>query len=193
MFYRKTSTVTFPLILDDTLQLRPLTQADAEALFMLLEQNRAHLDQWLRWSGRVKTLDDARAYIGRFEQKLADADGFHLGIWFADQLVGGLGCHFLNRESNKTEIGYWLIANTTGKGLVTRAAKAVIDYLFATENMHRIEIQCGVENVHSRAVPERLGFVNEGVKRESDWITTRYVDHVMYSMLADEWKEKQRA
>ncbi len=177
----------FPIILDDKVELRLLTDQDAPLMFDLVTRNRAHLDQWLRWSARVQTLDDVTALIRRFAQKYADGDGFHAGIWFEGQLAGGLVCHYIIRESSKTEIGYWLGAEFVGKGLASRAARAVINHLFAVEKLHRIEIQCGVGNFASRAIPERLGFTQEGIKRESDWITTRYVDHVLYAMLAADW------
>ena len=104
-----------------------------------------------------------------------------------NQFAGGMACRYLNRDSNKTEIGYWLGAQYTGKGLITRACRAVINYLISQENMHRIEIQCVVDNRPSRAVAERLGFTLEGIMRESEWITTAYRDHCLYSLLAHEW------
>lgn len=178
----------FPLRVDAEIELRLLTTADAELLWSLLEQNRAHLDAWLRWSGYVRSLEDTRAYIRRFEDKYAAGDGYHALLWFNGQAVGGTVCHFINRESHKTEIGYWLIQSATGKGLVTRTCRAVINHLIQHEHMHRIEIQCVVDNLPSRGVAERLGFTLEGIKRESDWITSAYRDHAMYALLEHEWR-----
>jgi ribosomal-protein-serine acetyltransferase len=50
---------------------------------------------------------------------------------------------------------------------------------------------CGVANVRSRAVAERLGFTNEGIRRESYWITDRFADHVVYGLLDREWRREQ--
>lgn len=177
----------FPSKIADDLELRLLEQRDAEALFALITRNRAHLDPWLRWSGRIQTVDDAQAMIARFADKVAVGDGFHAGLWHKEQLVGGLVCHFINRESHKAEIGYWLSADSTGKGWITRACREVIRYLFVDEKLHRIEIQCVTDNLPSRAVAERLKFTLEGIKRESEWITSAYRDHALYSLLADEW------
>jgi ribosomal-protein-serine acetyltransferase len=109
-----------PLRVDEALELRALTDMDANAVFDLLTQNRARLDSWLRWSGRVQTLDDTRALIQRFADKQAAGDGFHAGIWLEGRLVGGLVCHYINRDSRKTELGYWLSEDATGNGWVTR-------------------------------------------------------------------------
>ena len=60
--------------------------------------------------------------------------------------------------------------------------------LFEVEGLHRVEMQCGVGNAPSRAVAERLGFRPEGIRRESHWITDRFVDHVVYGLLESEWR-----
>jgi ribosomal-protein-serine acetyltransferase len=177
----------FPHHIDHEIMLRPLQDKDAAEMFELIQHNRAHLDPWLRWSGRVKTLEDTAALIQRFQQKHLNGDGFHAGIWLKEKLTGGVVCHYINRESSKTEIGYWLGADYVGRGLITRAARVVIQHLFVVEKMHRIEIQCATDNLPSRAVAERLGFTLEGVKRESEWLTSRYADHSLFSLLDHKW------
>ena len=177
----------FPIHIADRIDLRVLTDADAEAMFDLIARNRAHLDPWLRWSGRIQSLDDTRQLIARFADKYAAGDGFHAGLWLGDALAGGVVCHFINRESHKTEIGYWLGAEYVGQGLITRSCRAVIDALFMREQMHRIEIQAVIDNLPSRAVAERLGFRFEGIKRESEWVTSAFRDHALYALLAQEW------
>lgn len=174
--------------IDADLLLRPFEEKDAPVMFGLIEADRGHLDPWLRWSGRVKTEADTLALIRRFLEKYEAADGFHAGLWLKGELAGGLVCHFINRESSKTEIGYWLGARFVGQGLATRACRAVIDDLFTNEGLHRIEIQCATDNLPSRAVAERLGFRLEGIKRESEWLTTRFADHCLYALLAQDWQ-----
>jgi ribosomal-protein-serine acetyltransferase len=165
----------------------PLSLSHAKELLALIEANRDRLDNWLRWSSGVQTITDARQLILRFADKHKAGDGFHAGLWYDDDLAGGIVCHFINRESRKTEIGYWLGADYTGKGLVTRACGLVITDLFRVEEMHRIEIQCATDNAPSRAVAERLGFTLEGIKRESEWITSDFRDHALYALLESEW------
>ncbi len=161
----------------------PLQSKDAGAVHQLISNNRAHLDQWLRWSSAIQTLQDAQQLVSQFEEKLKQGDGFMNGIWHKGELAGAVVCWYINRHNNNTEIGYWLGTEFTGKGLVTRACEKVIGYLFEEEGLHRIEMQCGVENLKSRAVPERLGFELEGIRRDSHWITDRYVDHSVYGLL----------
>jgi ribosomal-protein-serine acetyltransferase len=174
------------LHLDTGLELRPLNESDAPAVLALIRENRAHLDRWLRWSSSIHTLEDVRGLIEQFRDKLARGDGFHLGIWLQGHLAGGCVCWYIHRQNRNAEVGYWLGSGFTGQGLATRAARAVIGHLFDTEGVHRIEMQCAVENVASRAVAERLGFRLEGVRRDSHWITTRFLDHAVYGLLDTE-------
>jgi ribosomal-protein-serine acetyltransferase len=183
--------IIFPLKIDDDLELRLFTQDAVHILHELITSNRSHLDQWMRWSGRIQTLEDVQAFIHKFADKYQADDGFHVGLWYRGQLAGGIACHAINYESGHTEIGYWLGEEFVGKGLVTRACHTLLRHLFEQEQMHRIEIQCATDNVRSRAVAERLGFVFEGIKRESEWITSSFRDHALYSLLVHEWKARQ--
>lgn len=99
-----------------------------------------------------------------------------------------IGVHYIDRANRKASIGYWLGEQFQGLGLMTKACKACIDYLFDEQHLHRVEIRCAVENKRSRAIPERLGFTNEGTIRESEWLYDHFVDHVVYGMLSREWK-----
>lgn len=177
----------FPWTLASDVVIRPLAAADAGEVLALITANRAHLDQWLRWSAAIRTRDDVTALITRFEAKLAARDGFHCGVRVQGALAGGLVCHYINRDSRNAEIGYWLGREWTGRGLATRGSRRALDHLFGDEGLHRVEMQCGTGNARSRAVPERLGFALEGIRRESHWITDRFVDHAVYSMLARDW------
>jgi ribosomal-protein-serine acetyltransferase len=56
-----------------------------------------------------------------------------------------------------------------------------------------MEIHCAPENRRSRAIPERLGFKQEGILREEMFIDGRYLDSVVYAMLEDEWRAARLA
>ena len=53
--------------------------------------------------------------------------------------------------------------------------------------LHRLEIRCAVENHRSSAVPRRLGFLEEGILREAEWLYDHWVDLRVFSMLAQDW------
>lgn len=175
------------LTFGETGRLVAFTKADTKAVFDLIRRNRAHLDRWLRWSGTLEGPDDVEKFLGMFEVKQAAGDGFHCGIFDDGILAGGLVCWYIHPQNRNAEIGYWLGEQYVGRGLATRAAAEGIRYLFEDLGLHRIEMQCGVGNRASRAIPERLGFTMEGVRRQSHWITDRFVDHAVYGLLRSEW------
>src|SRR3712207_8949375 len=59
---------------------------------------------------------------------------------------------------------------------------------FLELGLNRVGIACAVENEKSCAIPERLGFRNEGVQRQAEWLYDRFVDHVGYAVLAKDRK-----
>jgi ribosomal-protein-serine acetyltransferase len=168
----------FPYRLDDV-EIRPLVEQEAEVFFEVVEQNRERLSQWMGWVSRVRTLDEAIIHI----QNYPDRGGFHAGMWRGERLIGGYACRYIDSETYEAEIGYWVTPDAEGKGLVTRASKAVIDYLFEQKGVRRIKIQAFANNVRSRAVAERLGFTLKAIERGDDGI-----EDAVYWMSLEEWK-----
>ncbi len=179
------------LTFGDTGRLVSFTRADTPAVLDLVSRNREHLDRWLRWSGTLRRTEDVEAFLGMFEAKQEAGDGFHCGIFDDGMLAGGLVCWHIHPQNRNAEVGYWLGREFLGRGLATRAAAEGIRYLFEDIGLNRIEMQCGVENRASRAIPERLGFTLEGVRRQSHWITDRFVDHAVYGLLREEWESEK--
>ena len=123
------------------------------------------------------------------KKQFASNNGFQAGIWYKQNLAGMIGCHGMNFANKSTSIGYWLGEGYQGKGIMTKTTKALVEYLLTELNLNRIEIRCAENNYKSRAIPERLGFTNEGTLRETEWLYDHYVDHVVYGMLARQWKD----
>ena len=73
------------------------------------------------------------------------------------------------------------------------ATAALVEFAFGVWRLNRIEIRAGTENARSRRVPERLGFVQQGVIRDAERIGDHFVDHVLYGMLARDWDARPSA
>ena len=70
---------------------------------------------------------------------------------------------------------------------MTAAVRAYVDHAFGTWKLNRVTIQAAVDNARSRAIPERLGFRQEGILRETERVGERMLDGVVYAMLAADW------
>jgi ribosomal-protein-serine acetyltransferase len=84
-------------------------------------------------------------------------------ILYEGEIAGTIGFNQLNKANRIGVIGYWLGDKFQGKGIMTRAFKAFINYGFKELGLNRIEVRVAVENKKSRALPERLGFTELGV------------------------------
>jgi ribosomal-protein-serine acetyltransferase len=180
----------FVIPVDDEVELRILEEWDAPELFRLIEGHRAYLREWLPWVDYETSVEDSRSFVRRCLQHYLDNEGFTMGIRYHNQLVGVIGYHSINWPGRKVEIGYWLDADFQGRGIMTRACRAVVRYAFEKLQLNRVTILCATGNLRSRAIPERLGFTQEGTLREAEWLYDHFVDLVVYSMLAREWAEK---
>jgi ribosomal-protein-serine acetyltransferase len=176
-----------PFRVDDHTELRLLQESDAEALFTLTEQNRLYLREWLPWVDGTRTVEDSRRFVREGLRQLASNNGFQLGIWFDGKLTGVVGYNYVNHERKQTELGYWLAENY--HGLMTKSCRMLIDHAFDFLNMKRVEIRCAVGNIKSCAIPKRLGFKDEGVIAQLEWLYERYVDVHVYSMRFEDWKK----
>ena len=170
--------------LDEHSEIRMLEERHAETLFSLIEQNRErHLE-----IPQLFSLDEAREAIRRDLALFADNKGLGSGVWHRGEFAGVVRYHEIDRENRSTEFGYWLGSAFEGKGLITRVCRVMIAHAFDELKLNRIVIICDTENPKSRAVAERLGFTQEGVLRQSEWLKDRFIDQTVYSLLADEWR-----
>jgi RimJ/RimL family protein N-acetyltransferase len=164
--------------------LRLLEESDAQELYAAIELNRDYLTRWMPWAAG-QTLDDTLVFIQRTREQLARNDGFQTAIIEDGRIAGVVGFHGVSWERRSTSIGYWLVESAQGRGAMTHAVRALVDHAFGTWRLHRVEIRAAVDNTRSRAIPERLKFIYEGLAREAELIGDRYVDQIIYAALAD--------
>jgi ribosomal-protein-serine acetyltransferase len=178
----------FSVAIDTELSLRLLEAGDAAGLFATINSCRQHLREWLPWVDDTRSSDDSAAFIRTGLEQLARGDGFQVGIEYCGELVGCIGLHGIDWNHRRTSLGYWLTADATGQGIMTRAVRAVVDSAFASYHLNRVELRAASGNQRSRAVAERLGFKQEGIIRDAEWLYDHFVDHVVYSVLEREWR-----
>jgi ribosomal-protein-serine acetyltransferase len=181
------TTTMFSLRLDDRTSLRLYEEADAEELNGVVAANREYLSRWMPWAPK-QTQENALEFIRMGRKQFADNQGFQAAIVEDGRIVGGIGFHQLDWENRSTSIGYWIAEAAQRRGIVTRAVAALVDHAFGVWKLNRVEIHAGTENERSRAVALRLGFTEEGVLRQTERVGDRFVDHVLYAMLAQDWR-----
>jgi len=171
--------------------LRPVHPADAPDLFAIIERDRDYLRQYQNWPDYMNTLRDVRELIGRAQNRLQHDNGFDLAIRHQGQVVGKVGLVYINWENLSTEIGYWLAQDAQGQGLITRSCRVLTRYAFVDRKLKRVLIRCAAENVRSRAVAERLGFVLHGMIEPKIWLHGKRADETLYVMDVARWQKQQ--
>jgi ribosomal-protein-serine acetyltransferase len=179
-----------PVALDEQRSLRPIASSDVDELWALVCANREHLAPWMPWAADARR-EATQMYVTTALEQAVRSDGVQLAITQRGRIVGTIGFHYVSRIQRATSIGYWLDARAQGRGTVTLAVARLLDHAFGVWRLHRVEIRAAVENARSRAIPERLGFVQEGVMRDAERFDDRYLDLVVYSQLEHEWRARR--
>jgi ribosomal-protein-serine acetyltransferase len=181
----------FGFTLDEKSQLKIFEKHHAADLYTVVDHCRSYLREWLPWVDSTDKVEVVEKFIESTRKQFADNNGFQAGIWFDGKICGALGYHAINWSNKSTSLGYWLDERLQGKGLMTKACHALIDYAFTDYKLNRVEIRCATGNKKSRAVAERLGLVHEGTLRQAEKLASgEYVDHAVYAMLALDWVKR---
>ena len=101
----------------------------------------------------------------------------------------GYIAHFPAAEKLGVEIGYVMVPSERSKGYCTEAVKIMVDYLFLSKDIVRVQAHTDVRNAGSQKVLEKAGFSKEGTLRKSSFIRGEWRDNFVYSILREEWKE----
>lgn len=133
----------------------------------------------------TKTREDALEHIAMIDSKIDANEGINWAITLKGnpKLIGIIGHYRIQHDNHRAEIGYMLLPEFHGKGIVTEAVKEVIDYGFNVMKLHSIEAVIDPENVVSEAVLKKFGFVKEAHFREHEYYEGKFLDSVVYSLL----------
>jgi ribosomal-protein-serine acetyltransferase len=164
-----------------------LAARDAEDLFRITDQSRDYLREWLPWVDATRTVEDSQSFIKNSFQIYGEQTGMTAGIFYKGALAGVAGFNQFDWKNKTGYIGYWLASSFQGNGIMTRAVRTLTDHAFTDLQLNRVDIRAAKDNRRSRAIPERLGFTQEGQLRQTEWLYDHYVDHIVYGMLASEW------
>ncbi len=164
----------------------------ADEIAVLVRANLERLRPWMPWAIDEYSAENAKEFIHRTLKEFAENGRFNVMIEVDGRLAGSLGFHDLDTVNQSAAIGYWIGEEFEGRGIVSRCCRVLIDYLFDTMKLNRVQINCNFENIRSRAIPERLGFKLEGIHRQVEFHNGKYGDWAVYAMLNNEWKTLER-
>ncbi|WUW21921.1 GNAT family N-acetyltransferase [Streptomyces sp. NBC_01463] len=133
-------------------------EADLPELFQVIAESLDHLRPWMPWVAD-HSLTRTADFLARRQEAWEGGREFTYAIVLDSAIVGA--CQLFRREDspdNGREIGYWLHPAATGRGVATRAARALVDQAFQSPDVDYVEVVHDPANLASGAVPARLGF-----------------------------------
>ena len=170
---------------------------DARAFLAMLKRSREHLAPWMPRSARASEPTLARKFARMLPPECNTPTKLRVLVCAREADDAGpagrmVGVVSLGNISEWPQLaattGYWLGAGETGKGLMRDALAAMVDVAFEEKKLHRVVANILPANRRSRAVVEALGFTKEGIARGLVEIDGAWRDHVVWSMLANEWR-----
>ncbi len=176
----------FVASLSHGVELRLLEERHVPVLFAVVERERAYLREWMAWVDGTKSEEDILAFIRRALEQFASNQGFSAGIWADGAIAGVATLHKIDWLNRTGEIGYWLVREFQGRGIMTDAVRALTSHALVELDLNRVEIRCAAGNAKSAAIPKRLGFTLDGVLRQASLLDGKYEDLEVYSMLRPE-------
>jgi len=151
----------------DAVVLHRYVGAETERLLAAVRESIEHLRPWMPWAAEEPTYDALDEFVARSAAQWASGDAYN--YWLSDgtssDVIGSAGLHRRVGE-HALEIGYWVHARWTNRGVASAAAAALTTAGLGLRGIERIEIHCDEANLASAAVPVRLGYRLERVVDE---------------------------
>jgi ribosomal-protein-alanine N-acetyltransferase len=174
-------TTEFPTLKTDRLLLRQFVASDIQNVFKGLS-----CPDIIKYYGvSYQTLEATKAQMDFF----TNLEKEETGIWWAicsldnQTFYGAAGLNNLTKEHKKAEIGFWLLTDFWGKGIMTEALPLICDYGFDKLELHRIEAIVETENTNSKKAMDKLNFKYEGTMIDCEIKNEKFISLDIYAKL----------
>lgn len=171
----------------DRLILRRFVREDAAAMY----QNWAsdgEVTKYLMWPTH-ESIEVSKSITEEWVNSYSDESYYQWAIVLkdnGDEPIGSIGVVEMNENTSMVHIGYSIGRTWWHKGITSEALKAVMDFLFDTVGVNRIESRHDPRNPYSGKVMEKCGMKYEGTLRSADYNNQGICDACYYALLKTE-------
>lgn len=170
----------------DRLILRRIDANDANEIFTLRSNEKS-----MQYISRpiMQNIEEAVAHFKIIDDKIESNSGINWAITLkpSNQFIGIIGHYEIKWKHFRSEIGYMLLPEYEGKGIITEAIKLCLDFGFTKMNLHSVEAIIDPENYASAKVLEKNGFVKEAHFVENEFYNGKFINASIYSILKRNW------
>jgi len=116
------------------------------------------------------------------------------GVWWAvidknsGEFLGAGGYNDLSKEHAKAEIGFWLLQEAWGKGIMKEVMPKLFELGFDELGLNRIEGYVFSENSKCKKAIEKINFKHEGTMKECEKKHGEFKSVDIYAILKSEWR-----
>lgn len=175
------------ILIDDHISLKFLVESDARTIYNYIVSQRTYLGEWLPFVQFTHAVKDSKGFVDMAIELRKSKKDYVYKICYDNRMIGLIGTKDTDYLNKNTEIGYWISRDFQGKGIMTKAVDKLLQHLFNTLEIERVQICCAVGNERSFAIPKRLGFTKEGIKRNGEWAGNFvFRDLIVFSKLKSE-------
>jgi len=154
-----------------------------DAMFALVDKNRAFLNQHISFADNKNTPASIAAFLKEIINFNYGGQKFNLIIVYDDHIAGVIGYHRIYPQDARAEIGYWIGESYQGRGIMAKSMPVFLHYGFEAIGLHRVELLTFTHHHRSIALAERSGFTKEGVLRDYYFMHDKFNDAALYSYL----------
>jgi len=173
----------FTRALGDDAELGPLEPWQAAEFAGYIRRVREDLLPWIPWASTIVDEGTAREFLQSYADRQARDEGRIFGLYVAGELQGGVLYRRFDAAQAVCEIGVWLASELRGRGLITRASQALIDWALDIRGLTRVEWLCDPRNQPSIATAKRLGFTHEGTHRKAFRVDDEHRDVQVWAIV----------
>jgi len=183
-----------PSLADGDIVIRPFAPEDVASSYAAACESIDTVGPWMPWCHAGYALDEAAAWVELCRKNWAEGVSCEFGIFGAasNEVWGGVGVNSINRVNNYANLGYWVRASRTGRGVATRAARLAAQFAFRELGLARIEIVILPDNAGSRAVAAKLGARYECIARNRHVVRGQSLDAAVYSLVPADVPDESR-
>lgn len=172
------------------LVLRRFVPEDAQAMFDTWA-NDERVTRYLTWTPHG-TPELTRSLVNSWCAEYSKPNCYNWVIELEGKIIGSISVVRICEHSEYADLGYCMGFDFWNQGVMTEAAGAVIDYLFAEVGCNRISIEHAVKNPGSGRVAQKCGLTYEGTKRAFfKSVNGEFLDIAEYAILRSEWEAQK--
>jgi [ribosomal protein S5]-alanine N-acetyltransferase len=177
-------TVDLPVLRTERLLLRQFEDTDIENVFKGLSHPGIIKYYGVSYHS-LEATKEQMAWFASLEKEGA-------GIWWAvcspDDTIfyGAGGLNSLSKEHKKAEIGFWLMPEFWGQGIMSEAMPLICSFGFEKLDLHRIEGLVETENSNCKRALAKLGFDHEGTMKDCEVKNGKFISLDMYAVLKNQ-------